>query len=175
MINLGRLTLLTSIAAFSGIAQAQGQTANVEFIGTMPPTCLVNSTTPGSLTNIIDGTLNTQRLETDTVGNINISCNAGVKFAITGIENNGSEFATKDFSDIDIITAQVEDSSNTNVATGSISPSASTEDLNTPGTLQASPITDNDYRVKLTLEGNGDNTLPVGIYRLRVKVNLAPE
>ena len=33
----------------------------------------------------------------------------------------------------------VEDFSNTNVGNGSISPSASTEDLNTPGTLQASP------------------------------------
>ena len=84
-------------------------------------------------------------------------------------------YTTKTFSDIDIITAQVEDSSNTNVATGSISPSASIEDLNTPGTLQASPITDNDYRVKLTVAGNGDNTLPVGSYRLKVKVNLAPE
>ncbi|MFM6221793.1 MAG: hypothetical protein ACKPJH_02150 [Dolichospermum sp.] len=179
MMNLGRLTLLTTVAAFSSIAlnsQVQAQTANVDFFGVIPATCAVNSTTAGTLTNIIDGTLNPQRLETDTVGNINVSCNGGVKFAVTGIENNGSAFTTKTFNDIDVITAQVEDSSNTQVATGSISPSgAGAENLNTPGALQTGPITANDYGVKLTLQGNGENTLPVGVYRLRVKVNLSPE
>ncbi|MDB9468860.1 hypothetical protein [Dolichospermum circinale] len=180
--NLGRLTLVTTIAAFSSIAlnsQVQAQTANVtanvDFFGVIPATCAVNSTTAGTLTNIIDGTLNPLRLETDTVGNINVTCNTGVKFAVTGIENNGSQFTTKTFSDIDVITAKVEDSSNTQVATGSISPSAGTTDLSTPGALQAGPITANDYGVKLSLRGNGDNTLPVGIYRIRVKVNLLPE
>jgi hypothetical protein len=178
MINLGRLTFLTGIAALSSIAlnsQAQAQTANVDFFGVIPSTCAVNSITAGTLTNIIDGTLNPFRLETDTVGNINVTCNAGVKFAVTGIENNGSAFTTKTFNDIDVITAKVEDSSNTQVATGNISPSAGTTDLSTPGALQASPITANDYGVKLSLQGNGDNTLPIGIYRIRVKVNLTPE
>lgn len=177
-LNLSHLTLLTSIAAFSSIAlssQVQAQTANVDFFGEIPATCTVNSTTAGTLTNIIDSTLNPLRLETDTVGNINVSCNGGVKFAVTGIEDNGSTFTTKTFSNIDVITAQVEDSNNVNVATGSISPSAGTSDLNTPGELQAGPINAKDYGVKLTLLGNGDNTLPVGIYRLRVKVNLSPE
>lgn len=180
MINLGRLTLLTSIAALSSIAlnspaQAQTANANVDFFGEIPASCSVNEITGGTLTNIINSTLNPLRLETDTVGNINVSCNAGVKFAVTGIEDNGSTFTTKTFNDIDVITAEVEDSSNTNVATGSISPSAGTTDLNTPGALQTGPITANDYGVKLTLQGNGDNTLPVGTYRIRVKVNLTPE
>ncbi|MFM6000025.1 MAG: hypothetical protein ACKPCI_19910, partial [Dolichospermum sp.] len=90
MMNLGRLTLLTTVAAFSSIAlnsQVQAQTANVDFFGVIPATCAVNSTTAGTLTNIINGTLNPQRLETDTVGNINVSCNGGVKFAVTGIKN----------------------------------------------------------------------------------------
>ena len=176
--NLGRLTFLTGIAALSSIAlnsQAQAQTADVDFFGVIPATCAVNSTTAGTLTNIIDGTLNPFRLETDTVGNINVTCNTGVKFAVTGIENNGSDFTTKTFSDIDVITAKVEDSSNTEVATGNISPSAGTTNLNTPGALQASPITANDYGVKLSLQGNGDNTLPVGNYRIKVKVNVTPE
>lgn len=176
--NLGRLTFLTGIATVSSIAlssPAPAQTANVDFFGVIPATCAVNNTTAGTLTNIINGTLNPLRLETDTVGNINVTCNAGVKFAVTGIEDNGSTFTTKTFNDIDVITAVVEDSSNSQVATGNISPSAGTTDLNTPGALQASPITANDYGVKLTLQGNGDNTLPVGIYRVRVKVNLAPE
>ena len=178
MINLSRLTFLTVITAFSSIAlnsQAQAQTADVDFFGVIPSTCVVNSITAGTLTNIIDGTLNPLRLETESVGNINVSCNSGVKFAVTGIENNGSDFTSKEFSDIDVITAKVEDSSNTEVATGNISPSAGTTNLNTPGALQASPITANDYGVKLSLQGNGDNTLPVGIYRIRVKVNLTPE
>jgi len=176
--NLGRLTFLTGMAALSSIAlnsQAQAQTADVDFFGVIPSTCAVNSTTPGTLTNIIDGTLNSLRLETDTVGNINVSCNSGVKFAVTGIEDNGSTFTSKAFSDIDVITAKVEDSSNTEVATGNISPSAGTTDLSTPGALQAGPITANDYGVKLSLQGNGDNTLPIGIYRIRVKVSLTPE
>jgi len=109
------------------------------------------------------------------VGNINVTCNTGVKFAVTGIENNGSDLTTKAFSDIDVITAKVEDSSNIEVATGNISPSAGTTDLSTPGALQAGPITANDYGVKLSLQGNGDNTLPIGIYRIRVKVSLTPE
>ncbi|MDB9548880.1 hypothetical protein [Dolichospermum circinale] len=176
--NLGRLTLVTTIAAFSSIAlnsQAQAQTADVDFFGVIPATCAVNSTTAGTLTNIIDGTLNPLRLETDTVGNINVTCNTGIKFAVTAIENNGSEFTTKEFSDIDVITAKVEDSNNTQIATGNISPSAGTTNLSTPGALQAGPITANDYGVKLSLQGNGNNTLPVGIYRIRVKVNLLPE
>ncbi|MDB9476374.1 hypothetical protein [Dolichospermum circinale] len=176
--NLGRLTLVTTIAAFSSIAlnsQAQAQTADVDFFGVIPATCAVNSTTAGTLTNIIDGTLNPLRLETDTVGNINVTCNTGIKFAVIAIENNGSEFTTKEFSDIDVITAKVEDSNNTQIATGNISPSAGTTNLNTPGALQAGPITANDYGVKLSLQGNGDNTLPVGIYRIRVKFDLLPE
>jgi hypothetical protein len=176
--NLGRLTFLTGIAALSSIAlnsQAQAQTADVDFFGVIPSTCAVNEITGGTLTNIIDGTLNPLRLETDTVGNINVTCNSGVKFAVTGIEDNGSAFTSKEFSDIDVITAKVEDSSNTEVATGNISPSAGTTNLNTPGALQASPITANDYGVKLSLQGNGDNTLPVGNYRIKVKVNLTPE
>ena len=175
MINLSRLTFLTVITAFSGIAlnsQAQAQTADVDFFGVIPSTCVVNSTTAGTLTN---DTLNPFRLETDTVGTINVTCNTGVKFAVTGIEDSGSAFTTKTFSDIDVITAKVEDSSDTEVATGNISPSAGTTNLSTPGALQASPITANDYGVKLSLQGNGDNTLPVGIYRIRVKVNLSPE
>lgn len=176
--NLGRLTFLTGIAALSSIAlnsQAQAQTADVDFFGVIPSTCAVNEITGGTLTNIIDGTLNPLKLETDTVGNINVTCNAGVKFAVTGIEDNGSTFTTKTFNDIDVITAKVEDSSNTQVATGNISPSAGTTDLSTPGALQAGPITANDYGVKLSLQGNGDNTLPIGIYKIRVKVNLTPE
>ena len=175
MINLSRLTFLTVITAFSGIAlnsQAQAQTADVDFFGVIPSTCVVNSTTAGTLTN---DTLNPFSLENDTVGNINVTCNTGVKFAVTGIEDSGSAFTTKTFSDIDVITAKVEDSSDTEVATGNISPSAGTTNLSTPGALQASPITANDYGVKLSLQGNGDNTLPVGIYRIRVKVNLSPE
>ncbi len=178
MINLRRLALVASIATMGSVAlssQVQAQTADVNFSGTMPATCLVNSTTAGTLTNIINGTLNPLKLETDTVGNISVSCNAGVKFAVTGIEDNGSTFTTKTFNDIDLITAEVEDSNTANVATGNISPSAGTTSLNTPGALQESPITDNNYGVKLSLRGNGDNTLPVGIYRIRVKVALTPQ
>lgn len=178
MINLSRSTLLTGIAALSSIAlnsQVRAQTANVDFFGVVPASCAVNSITGGTLTNIINGTVNPLKLETNTVGNINVSCNSGVKFAVTGIEDNGSTFTTKTFSNIDVITAKVEDSSNTEVATGNISPSAGTTNLNTPGALQAGPITANDYGVKLSLQGNGDNTLPIGIYRIRVKVSLTPE
>ena len=178
MINLSRLTFLTVITALSSIAlnsQAQAQTADVDFFGVIPSTCVVNSITAGTLTNIIDGTLNPLRLETESVGNINVSCNSGVKFAVTGIEDSGSAFTTKTFSDIDVITAKVEDSSDTEVATGNISPSAGTTNLSTPGALQAGPITANDYGVKLSLQGNGDNTLPIGIYRIRVKVGISPE
>jgi hypothetical protein len=178
MINLRRLALVASIATMGSVAlssQVQAQTADVDFTGRMEATCLVNSTTAGTLTNIINGTLDPLKLETDSPGNINVSCNSGVKFAVTGIENNGSSFTTKTFSNIDVITAEVEDSSNANVATGNISPSAGTTSLNTPGALQAGPITSNDYGVKLSLQGNGDNTLPVGIYRIRVKVALTPQ
>jgi hypothetical protein len=179
MINLRRLALVASIATMGSVAlssQVQAQTADVDFTGRMEATCLVNSTTAGTLTNIINGTLDPLKLETNTVGNIRVSCNAGVKFAVTGIEDNGSVFTTKTFSNIDVITAEVEDSSNANVATGSIYPSGSdTNDLSTPGALQAGPITSNDYGVKLSLQGNGDNTLPVGIYRIRVKVALTPQ
>jgi hypothetical protein len=178
MINLRRLALVASIATMGSVAlssQVQAQTADVNFSGTMEATCLVNSTTVGTLTNIINGTLDPLKLETDTVGNISVSCNAGVKFAVTGIEDNGSTFTTKTFNDIDLITAEVEDSNTANVATGNISPSAGTTSLNTPGALQEGPITDNNYGVKLSLRGNGDNTLPVGIYRIRVKVALTPQ
>ncbi|MBD2280277.1 MAG: hypothetical protein HEQ13_00570 [Dolichospermum sp. DEX189] len=110
------------------------------------------------------------------MGNISVSCNAGVKFAVTGIENNGSSFTTKTFDDIDVITAEVEDSNTANVATGSISPNGSgLNNLNQPGALQEGPITADNYRVKLSLQGNGDNTLPVGTYQIRVKVALTPQ
>ncbi|MDD1422215.1 hypothetical protein MEO40_24510 [Dolichospermum sp. ST_sed1] len=179
MINLRRLALVASIATMGSVAlssQVQAQTANVDFGGTIEATCLVNSTTAGTLTNIINGTLDPLRLETDTVGNISVSCNAGVKFAVTGIEDNGSVFTTKTFDNIDVITAEVEDSSTANVATGSISPNGSgTNNLNEPGALQEGPITADNYRVKLSLQGNGDNTLPVGIYKIRVKVALTPQ
>jgi hypothetical protein len=157
-------------------SQVQAQTADVDFTGRMEATCLVNSTTAGTLTNIINGTLDPLKLETDSPGNINVSCNSGVKFAVTGIENNGSSFTTKTFDDIDVITAEVEDSNTANVATGSISPNGSgLNNLNQPGALQEGPITADNYRVKLSLQGNGDNTLPVGTYQIRVKVALTPQ
>ena len=177
MINLRRLALVASIATMGSVAlssQVQAQTADVDFTGTMPATCLVNSTEGGTLTNIINGTLDPLRLETNTPGNINITCNAGVIFAVAGIADNTSTFTTKEFNNIDIITAKVQDSSSNEVATGSISPSAGTSNLNTPGSPQTGLINGNDYRVKLSLQGNDDNTLPVGDYKLRVTVSLTP-
>ena len=88
MINLSRSTLLTGIAALSSIAlnsQVRAQTANVDFFGVVPPSCAVNSITGGTLTNIINGTVNPLKLETNTVGNINVSCNSRA-FSFSGVK-----------------------------------------------------------------------------------------
>jgi hypothetical protein len=182
MKNLRRLALVTGIAALSAVAfspKAQAQTANVDFNGSVGPTCTINSVTNGTLVQgsgsqavamIANGTIGTP-------GNINVTCLNGTTFAITGITDNGSILTNGTYANsISAVYTQINDGA-TVVARGSVSPNSTNGNLfvlGTAGSFQPSPITNKNYPVLMELSTNAPN-LSSGLYKVRVSVALTPQ
>jgi type 1 fimbria pilin len=168
MKNLRRLALVGGIAALSAVAfspKAQAQTTNVDFTGSIPATCTINSTTPGTLAlNAPYQFVAFAVSGPGTPGRINVSCSAGTTFTINSIANNGTPAAI--FSNLSS-NAAISDPSGVliaNYATGT-----------TTSPLQAGPIANKTYEVGVQLTNNGNTALPVGNYGLRVNISLAPQ
>ena len=181
MKNLRRLALVTGVAALSAVAfspKAQAQTTNVDFSGTVPATCAINSTTTGTL-----NYFNTKTLLADSMngtrGTINVTCNNGTTFTITGITNNGSVITGGTYAaNIDAITATISDG-NTFWFESAVSPNSSvsipsTAVINVPSPAQTGPITGKNYNVGLVVT-NTTNPLKLGTYNVRVAVSLTPQ
>lgn len=171
-----RLALVAGIA-LSAVAfspKAQAQTANVNFAGTISPTCSVNGT-PTNGTLALEDTSN---LATNTPGIINVTCSGSTTFTITAISDNGTTLSSGDYSDaIDSINATIRDVSTEDiVAQGGVSPSnlvSITYPINVPGDAQTGPITGKNYEVSLLVSREGQ--LPIGTYGIRVSVSLTPQ
>jgi hypothetical protein len=176
MKNFRRVALAAGIA-LSAVAfspKAQAQTADVDFTGAVPATCTVNSVTPGVLELVASHSLLADNAD-GTFGTINVTCNAGTTFQVTSITDNGTSASV--FNTVDRIIALVQNTSTT-IASGEISPNGSTTitlPLNTPSSLQASPINNAVYRVHLNVRNNNSVPLPVANYGVRVTVGLTPQ
>ena len=99
MKNIRRLALVAGVATLSAVAfspKAQAQTTNVDFTGSIPATCTINSTTNGTLALKSPSALvawGGGNQAAGTPGSINVSCNAGTTFTINSITNNGTAAA----------------------------------------------------------------------------------
>lgn len=177
MKNPRRLALVAGIA-LSAVAvspKAQAQTTNVDFTGTIPATCTINSTTPGILDKInanqyvADGFSPANTGGVGTAGIINLSCNAGTTFTVTSVSDNGG---TVNFSTATGTNAASDKGVTIRDAATGTTVSATT--INTAGSVIPGPISNKNYAVQLNLFKTG-TAFPVGTYNVRAVITLAPQ
>ncbi|MCC5628163.1 hypothetical protein LC613_08530 [Nostoc sphaeroides CHAB 2801] len=177
-----RIALISSLAVLSAVAftpKAQAQNADVDFTGTVPATCTINSTTNGTL-----ALVNARNLLADatngTPANLNVSCNAGTTFTITSVANNGTALSGSATYAANIagVFTSVRDGATT-VANGNVSPNGLASIAGNPpgvaGALQVGPITNKNYAVDMSVFNIGSTALPIGNYNVRVNVALTPQ
>lgn len=178
MINVRRLALVGSIAVLSAVAvtpKAQAQSATVDFTGTVPANCTINSKTNGTF-GIVNDTFYSANSATGTKGTINITCNTNVTFTVASIIDNGSDAGL--FSSLNDLDASVADGA-TLVAAGQISPSGTRYQgpivypINTAGTVLTGPITNKTYDVDMGIARAAK--LKGGNYNIRANIVLTPQ
>lgn len=168
--KISRLALVSGFAILATVAltpKAQAQTANVDFEGSNPATCQINSVTNGTLA--VSSTDPGRAMVADatdgTPGNLNVTCNGGAQFTITSVIDNGSIGGTS-FADIDNKFVGIADNAtSTYVGMG----------IGLLGTLLSGPIIDKDYKVHLLMSEDAPALLLPGTYKVRVAVSLAPQ
>lgn len=186
MINFRRLALVSGMAVLSAVAftpKAQAQSTTVDFTGSIPATCTINSTTAGTLAlNNLRELKATVSPLVGTPGNINVTCNGGTTFTITSIANNGSSLPSSSYAAaIDNTTANIIDGT-TLVLRGDVSPNnnaatdAGAKPINVASPVQPGPITNKDYKVELYIANYATNpVLPPGSYNVQVGITLTPQ
>jgi hypothetical protein len=178
MKNFRRLALVAGVAALSAVAfspKAQAQTANVDFSGTVPATCTVISANPGTLAMVSDSQYTAYNYPGDSIGvgvagNIKINCNAGTTFTVTSVSDNGG---TVNFSNADGTNVATDKGVTIRDATTKAIVSSTT--LGAAGPVITGPLTSKNYAVQLNLFTLSSQPLPVGNYKVRAVVTLAPQ
>jgi hypothetical protein len=178
MKNFRRLALVAGVAALSAVAfspKAQAQDSNVDFTANVPATCAINSVTNGTLARVSDGQYvadgyspaNTNG--TGTAGIINVTCNAGTKFTVTSVTDNGGSI---NFSTTATSTSASKGVTIRDAATGT---EVSATTVGSAGSAITAPITAKNYAVQLNLFKGGGQPLPVGTYNVRAVITLSPQ
>jgi hypothetical protein len=171
--QMGGLTLLCTMALTNPIL---AQNANIDFTGSNPPQIIVELIINGSWNGSLGLDISTPSL-IRVPATLILSGFSGLSFTITSITDNGSSLSGANYSDLDLVKAEIEDGA-TLIVQGETSPSGNytiSYPLNIPSSAQPAPVGSKSYKVALTMGEFNGSVLPLGNYQVRVTIGLTPQ
>jgi len=175
MKNLIRIALATGVAALGAsafIPNVNAQTANVDFTGVVPSSCVVSAPIAGSM---VLGGINNSALTSNPAsggvrGGFTANCNSSVTLTVSGIVANASSYTA------DQVGALLFRNGTGTTAAKGVAMTAgvpSPVSGGTPSSVFSSGAA--DYTIDLNIINGYNVALPVGSYNTSVSVLLTPQ